>query len=130
MPAIYENMNIEIRHDHEDEELPISINGEWLRRDEVLTIAGALLAAVDGEQKTTVKSGDYNESVLALAIAHDREVEFGYAKGDGALLERRSLIPAEVKQVKGHQIVIGFDPDRESVRAYRLDRVKGEIRVV
>lgn len=72
-------------------------------------------------------SVSYNEALLRLAAAHDRTVEFSYSKGDGRVIERRRLQPESVREVKGHMTFTGFDPDRNDVRAYRLDRISGEV---
>lgn len=117
-----------INFDPNDSGLPISVNGEWLERDEALKAAGAILAALDAEQ--VQPTGDLNESLLAVAIAHDRPVNFRYAKGDESFIENRSLRPGEVREVKGKKLVIGFDISRNDVRAYRLDRIKGQVEVV
>jgi predicted DNA-binding transcriptional regulator YafY len=56
-------------------------------------------------------------------------VTFRYAKGDGKNIEQRSLVPADVKAVNGHATFTGYDPDRDDVRAYRTDRIKGQVAV-
>lgn len=76
----------------------------------------------------------YNEGLLRLAAIHNKIVEFRYAKGDGRIIELRALIPSEVKVVKPgkadeHITVAGYDPDRDAVRNYRLDRIAGDARV-
>lgn len=69
----------------------------------------------------------FNEAVLRLAAAHQRPVTFRYAKGTGAVIETRTLTPGQVRNVDGHVTFTGFDPDRQAVRAYRSDRIKGEV---
>jgi predicted DNA-binding transcriptional regulator YafY len=75
----------------------------------------------------------FNEGLLRLAAVHRKPVTFRYAKGRGDVIEQRSLIPSDVKNVtdKGvvHATFTGYDPDREDVRAYRVDRIKGQVSV-
>lgn len=71
----------------------------------------------------------FNEALVRLAIAHNREVEFSYAKADGSIIELRRLQPASLREVKGHVTITGYDPDRDEPRAYRLDRIKGEVSI-
>lgn len=70
----------------------------------------------------------FNEGVLRLAAVHNKQVTFRYAKGDGKFIEQRTFVPADVVSKDGHITFKGFDPDREEVRAYRVDRIKGEVR--
>lgn len=78
----------------------------------------------------------FNEAIFRVAAAHNREVEFRYAKGKGEVIETRVLKPTGVKRVvtnngnDSHVTFEGYDPDRDKVRQYRLDRVKGEARIV
>jgi predicted DNA-binding transcriptional regulator YafY len=71
----------------------------------------------------------FNEGLMRLAAVHGKTVTFRYAKGDGAVIETRSLKPETVTEVKGHMTFTGYDPDRDEPRAYRIDRMKGEVRV-
>jgi predicted DNA-binding transcriptional regulator YafY len=71
----------------------------------------------------------FNEGLLRLAAVHSKTVTFRYAKGDGAVIETRTLQPTEVKEVAGHVTFTGYDPDRDEPRAYRVDRMKGEVSV-
>jgi predicted DNA-binding transcriptional regulator YafY len=71
----------------------------------------------------------FNEGVLRLAAAHKRTVTFRYAKGEGKIIEQRALVPQEIVQVGDHLTFIGYDPDRDDIRAYRVDRMLGEVTV-
>lgn len=72
----------------------------------------------------------FNEGVLRLAAVHGRRVEFRYAKSEGAPVEHRSFVPEAVHVTrKGDTVVIGPDPDRDGIRSYRLDRIKGEVHI-
>lgn len=73
----------------------------------------------------------FNEGLLRLAAVHEKTVEFRYAKGDGAVIETRALQPQSVTvTAQGHTTFVGYDPDREEPRSYRVDRIKGEVRFV
>lgn len=77
----------------------------------------------------------FNEGLIRLAAVHDRTVEFRYAKGEGAVIETRRLEPSDVNVIDAgkkteHVTFTGFDPDRAAVRHYRLDRIKGDARIV
>lgn len=67
----------------------------------------------------------FNEGMLRLAAIHKRTVTFRYAKDKGNYIEQRTLNPERVED--DGSSVIGHDPDREDVRRYRLDRIKGEV---
>jgi hypothetical protein len=71
----------------------------------------------------------FNEGILRLASVHERTVQFRYAKGNGNTIETRQFTPTSVgKSLKGDVYFTGPDPDREGEpRAYRLDRVKGDV---
>jgi predicted DNA-binding transcriptional regulator YafY len=62
-------------------------------------------------------------------VTHGKTVTFNYAKGGGRVIEPRRLAPESVEQVGNHLTVTGYDPDRNSVRAYRSDRIKGQVSV-
>lgn len=72
----------------------------------------------------------FNEAILRVAAAHNRQVTFRYAKGDGNMIETRVLVPSRVMNVDGHVTFSGYDEDRNQVRAYRMDRMKGEVKIV
>ena len=73
----------------------------------------------------SAKDVSFNEGMLRLAAIHKRQVTFRYAKGDGGFIEQRNLNPERVED--DGESVIGRDPDRDDVRRYRLDRIKGEV---
>ncbi len=72
----------------------------------------------------------FNEAILRVAAAHNRQVTFRYAKGDGGMIETRVLVPSKVMNVDNHVTFAGYDEDRDQVRAYRMDRMKGEVKIV
>lgn len=83
------------------------------------------------ENRSTDRRESWNRVALETAAALDAGVTFRYAKGVGeASIESRVLSEVfDVREVKGHVVVTGFDPDRNDVRAYRLDRIKGTVQV-
>jgi predicted DNA-binding transcriptional regulator YafY len=73
----------------------------------------------------------FNEGLLRLAMIHGREVEFRYEKNPGASIQERRLWPSSITETKDeHTVFVGDDPDRNGVRSYRVDRVRGDVRVV
>ena len=69
-----------------------------------------------------------HEALLRVAAIHGVEVEFRYAKGEGSVIELRRLVPEAVKVARdGSVSFVGQDPDRDDVRQYRLDRIKGTV---
>jgi WYL domain len=75
----------------------------------------------------------YNVAAVALAVDHNRSVRFRYAKGDGSIIESRLLQPDTVtfhpSADEPHYRFVGFDPERNDVRAYRSDRIVGDVSV-
>lgn len=85
-----------------------------------------------GTQHDEIRASEisFNEGLMRLAAVHGKTVTFRYAKGSGANIEQRSLHPETVAtDAKGVVRFVGIDPDREEVRAYRIDRMKGEVTV-
>ena len=77
----------------------------------------------------------YNEGIMRLAAVHSRTVEFRYSKGSGNVIETRQLEPNAVNVVNAgkddeHITFSGFDPDRNQPRHYRMDRIKGDVKIV
>ncbi len=109
----------------------------WFAADDIPELVATIAAAFDvSVNPRTVEyangvdpAASINEQLLQVAINNDLEVRFQYAKGEGAYLETRRINPSELRTVKGHKIVVGFDPDRDDVRAYRLDRIKGTVAI-
>jgi predicted DNA-binding transcriptional regulator YafY len=73
----------------------------------------------------------FNEGVMRLAVIHRKQVEFRYEKNTDAPIETRRLIPSSlVESHAGSMSFFGYDPDRESDRQFRIDRIKGDVRFV
>jgi predicted DNA-binding transcriptional regulator YafY len=78
--------------------------------------------------KAKASDVSFNEGVLRLAAVHSRRVEFRYVRAVGAPPESRVLIPEGISEsVSGKTLVVGTDTDRNDYRAYRLDRIKGDV---
>lgn len=109
----------------------------WIDDDDIPEFVAVIAAALDvtvNPRTVAYANGvdpdaSLNEQLLQVAINNDVEVEFAYAKGNGSVIEPRRLNPEKLDTVKGHKIVTGFDPDRDDIRAYRLDRIKGTVAV-
>lgn len=72
-----------------------------------------------------------NEAFLRAAARFKRTVRFTYAKGDGNVLERRTLRPEAVYETLDNRLIVaGWDTDRDEPRCYRLDRIKGDVELV
>ncbi len=69
-----------------------------------------------------------NELLVRAAIAHGQSVYFRYSAPNGPIQIRR-LIPKELKDFSGNICLIGYDPDRDEPRSFRLDRIKGAVAV-
>lgn len=110
---------------------PICFSGADVPLATAVEAAEAILAYAGKPRTDAVLASDvsFNEALLRLAAIHERTVEFRYAKGNGANIETRQLVPQDVRQVGDHLTFTGYDPDRDDVRAYRVDRMKGEVTV-
>lgn len=129
-----QNSAMTIDYDPEDPLIPIYVDvrdlgGFWLTREEIDAIVKTVYPNDNNGAPALASDISLNESILRLAILHDRSVTFRYAKGSGGTIETRCLEPSEIKEVKGHTIFVGFDPDRDEPRSYRLDRIKGEAKL-
>jgi hypothetical protein len=73
----------------------------------------------------------FNEGIMRLAAVHGKTVTFRYAKGaKQSVIEQRTLTPTAVqKDDDGTIRFFGVDPDRDAPRAYRIDRIKGEVKI-
>jgi len=88
-------------------------------------------------QQQVVRATDitFNEGILRIAAIHKKRVRFNYLKGDGKVIEFRYLDPNDVKvinpgEASEHVTVTGFDPIRQAVRHYRLDRIALDVEIV
>jgi predicted DNA-binding transcriptional regulator YafY len=72
----------------------------------------------------------FNEAILRVATVHEREVEFRYEKSPSAPIETRRFTPESIQQSKDGMSFRGYDSDREGVRTFRVDRIKGDVRIV
>lgn len=72
---------------------------------------------------------DFNETQISIAIHFERAIEFAYDKGSG-VIEQRKLFPKVSYAAPNGIVVTGDDIDRQDVRAFRVDRIQGEVKVV
>lgn len=110
---------------------PICFSDADVSLDTAVKAAEAILKYAGKPRGDAVLASDvsFNEALLRLAAIHERTVEFRYAKGKGENIETRQLVPQDVREVGDHLTFTGYDPDRDDVRAYRVDRMKGEVTV-
>ena len=69
---------------------------------------------------------DWNRAAVAAAIHFEKEISFSYDKGEG-VIEQRRLFPKASYDAPNGIVITGDDPDRNDVRAFRLDRIQGEV---
>lgn len=120
-----------------DEDGDVTIDGDgqdYLKRDEVTKLRDALTRFLgDTIPGTLIRASEvsFNEGLMRLAAVHDKTVTFRYAKGPReATIETRRLQPESVFTNKDGDLLFGGqDPDRGEYRAYRVDRIKGEVSV-
>ena len=62
---------------------------------------------------------------LAEAVLHGREITFNYRKSAGKKADKRRLRPYHIVEMNGGWYVIGHDIDRDSLRTFAMQRVKG-----
>ena len=83
--------------------------------------------------QSTVRASDisFNEGVLRFAAVHKRVARFRYAKGPHSPVEVREFTPTRVyTSHDGHILIAGPDEDRDGApRQYRLDRIKGDVKI-
>ncbi len=71
--------------------------------------------------------GRQHIAVLGEAVSLRRRVEFRYHTVDANRTEKRSVRPYGLGLVDGNWHLIAYDEEREKVRQYRLDRIKGKV---
>ena len=106
------------------------VNGWNFSRDSARTLRDLLSQWLGDPEPSRIRASEvsFNEGILRLAAVHEQRVSFRYAKGDGAHIEQRTLVPETLfKANDGSLLVAGQDPDRNEYRAYRVDRIKGEV---
>ena len=129
--------DIVVRRDGKHVEVTVNDRGRSAQAlvddDGAEAFANALLETAGRTRPTNglVHAGDVslNEALLRLAAIHEVEVAFRYAKGDGSVIETRRFVPSEVQTVGDHLTFVGYDPDRDEPRAFRVDRIKGQVSV-
>lgn len=99
----------------------------------LLPLADAIYEAAGGakaapQDAVLASSISLNEALLRVAATHGATVFFRYAKPNGTI-ESRAFTPGTIKDHGDHKTFTGYDPDRDAVRAFRLDRIKGTVEV-
>lgn len=95
--------------------------------DALYELAGAGAPSKGGTVRASAIS--FNEGILRVAAVHGKTVTFRYVKENSTVIETRSITPEKVEYIDGNVVVTGVDPDREDYRAYRLDRITGEVKI-
>ena len=71
-----------------------------------------------------------NEALLLIARDYEAEAEFTYVKADGSSVETRRVIPEALTFTKDNVLLVtGHDDDRNDIRAFRADRIRGTVTV-
>lgn len=78
----------------------------------------------------SAKELSYNEGAIRLAAIHGKEVEFRYVKANNKPPETRRFVPSAVVGTGEHLRFVGYDTDRQAPRSFRLDRIRGDVRVI
>ena len=67
-----------------------------------------------------------HHAVASDAVGRRRTLRFGYRSGKG-ISEAREVEPYALVLRNGHWYVAGHDRGREAIRAFRLDRIEGDV---
>jgi len=62
---------------------------------------------------------------LTEAVLNEQVVSFTYRKGVDSTSKRRRIQPYHVSEVDGRWYVVGFDENKEGLRTFALQRIKG-----
>lgn len=74
----------------------------------------------------------FNEAAIMVAIQYEKTITFSYPHSRGSLglgSEKRRLIPQVLNKIGDNYVVTGHDIDRDALRAFRVDRIVGEVGV-
>lgn len=75
----------------------------------------------------------FNEAQTLIAIQYGRKITFSYPQSRGSLgigRETRTLIPQVLNKIGENYVVTGHDIDRDALRAFRVDRIVGDVAVL
>ena len=109
-----------------------SLSGLYLDPRGVTVLRQALSAPTSADEavlELPEPDLDFNETQISIAIHFERAIEFAYDKGSG-VIEQRKLFPKVSYAAPNGIVVTGDDIDRQDVRAFRVDRIQGEVKVV
>lgn len=68
----------------------------------------------------------FNLDVAKLAVRHSRKIGFSYTKPNGDYSDRVLAIEGVLEGSKG-TLLVGHDAEANDFRAFRLDRIDGEV---
>lgn len=88
--------------------------------------AGGVADGPDGPASVAVALGAPHRDALLAAQLRQRRVRFTY-RPPGREPQARTVDPAGLVHRGGHWYVVGHDADRDARRAFRLDRIAGEV---
>lgn len=83
---------------------------------------------VQFETAPSFKGGVHLKELFA-AITHRKAVEFRYAKFTGGKERGYTLHPYLLKEYRNRWYVIGFNPEKDAVVVFGLDRIEGAVKV-
>lgn len=97
-------------------------------------LGGSLGARIDAEAASILaprvrQAGDAHGPIFDALIAR-RAVKFDYRAASTGLTETRTVEPWRIAARSGGWYLVGYDRDRESVRAFRLSRIAGKVRAL
>ena len=106
--------------------------GFYFGRDDAVDLAQAILETVGASDTRPVSAKEitYNEGAMRLAAVNNKTVEFRYVKNEKSAPESRRLVPSSVKGSGADLRFTGYDTDRGETRSFRLDRIRGDVRIV
>jgi len=74
--------------------------------------------------------GRQHIAVLGEAVGRRRRVSFRYHTVDAGRTDKRTVQPYGLGLVDGNWHLVGHDDDRDGLRRFRVDRIKGKVQVV
>lgn len=125
--------NLKIEGPDSDGDLLVTVEEDGLETGLYLDVHGvSMLRQALGERSESASPADapfdldWNQTAVAAAIHFEKEIGFSYDKGEG-VIEQRRLFPKVSYAAPNGIVITGDDPDRDDVRAFRLDRIQGEV---
>lgn len=88
----------------------------------------AVEEVVQFETAPSFKGGEHLKGLFS-AIAGKKVVHFDYAKFTGGKRRAYTLHPYLLKEYRNRWYVIGYNPDKDAVVVFGLDRIEGEVSI-